>query len=49
LRDWEEPARTREGALAALRLAIEEDATFQGAALLPAMLAAALAYFEAQS
>lgn len=46
LMDWEQPAQTREGAMAALRLALEEEKQFQGAPLSLSMLSAALAYFE---
>ncbi|MDE4620631.1 hypothetical protein [Sinorhizobium meliloti] len=46
LMDWEEPAQTREGAMAALRLALQEEREFKAAPLATAMLQAALDYFE---
>jgi hypothetical protein len=49
LQDWEEPATTRRGALEALKLAIEENETFPLSSVGGPLLAAALAYFEAQS
>ncbi|WIJ26583.1 hypothetical protein [Devosia sp. RR2S18] len=46
LETWDKPAVTRFGAMAALRLAVEEAAKFAGSDSLDAMLAAALAYLE---
>ncbi|MGO4619014.1 hypothetical protein [Ensifer sp. 2TAB8] len=48
LTDWEQPAQTREGAMAALRLALEEERQFKGLPLSLSMLKAALAYFESE-
>ena len=47
LEAWEHPAATREGALAALRLAKKECEAFASSEVVPAMVGAALAYFEA--
>ena len=49
LDEWEEPATTRRGAIEALKLAIEENETFPLSSVGGPLLAAALAYFEAQS
>ena len=45
--DWDQPALTREGALTALRYALEENHDVDYS--VPSMLAAALAYFEAET
>ena len=44
---WQWPARTREGALAALELAMEELANFDNSALAPALIRAAHGFFKA--
>ncbi|WP_192178826.1 hypothetical protein [Mesorhizobium amorphae] len=49
LGEWEAPATTRAGAMEALRLIAEENSLFVGSPLVEPLLAAALAYFEAQS
>jgi hypothetical protein len=46
VRDWDRPATSREGALAALRLALEENQGL-GEPLISSMIAAALPFFEA--
>lgn len=49
LEEWEEPAQTHRGALEALRLVAEENGAYAASPLVGPLLAAALAYFEAQS
>ena len=49
LKEWEDPAKTRRGALEALRLITEENGAFMSSPIVAPLLAAALAYFEAQS
>ncbi len=49
LQEWEGPAKTRRGALEALRLIAEENIYFSESPIVGPLLAAALAYFEAQS
>ena len=46
LQNWEQPAQTREGAMEALRIALETEHEFQGEPFTINMLTAALAYFE---
>ncbi|MER8431371.1 hypothetical protein [Mesorhizobium caraganae] len=49
LEEWEQPAKTHRGALEALRLIAEETGLYEASPLVSPLLAAALAYFEAQS
>ena len=42
---WREPAKTYEGAVAALRLAVDENAQFSGSVIADNMVRAAFAYF----
>ncbi|MFK0688026.1 hypothetical protein ACFX5Q_07450 [Mesorhizobium sp. IMUNJ 23033] len=49
LAEWEQPAKTYRGALEALRLVAEENVVSQASDINGPLLAAALAYFEAQS
>lgn len=49
LKEWKQPAKTQRAALEALRLVAEEEAGSGGSPIVPPLLAAAIAYFEAQS
>jgi hypothetical protein len=49
LNEWDQPARTREGAIAALRFIAEETRNFWSSEGVPAMAMAALAYFEQEA
>jgi hypothetical protein len=49
LEDWTLPAQTKEGALEALRLAVEEERDCGASYLTLPLMSAALAYFEKDS
>jgi len=47
--DWQEPAQTREGALAALRVAAKEMESMSTTEFVQPMVRAALAFFESEN
>jgi len=49
LQEWEAPAKTRRGAIEALRLISKENDDFAVSPIIAPLLAAALAYFEGEA
>ncbi|CDX28967.1 hypothetical protein MPLSOD_110106 [Mesorhizobium sp. SOD10] len=46
IEDWDQPATSKRGAVEALRLVLEEMASFQASPMVPPLVTAALAYLE---
>jgi hypothetical protein len=49
LMEWDEPARTKQGAIEALRFAVSETTMFEASPMVLPLLTAALAYFDAEA